>query len=192
MVSDGTSQTLEASLGNRLRSIRHRRRATLRAVADRAGISESFLSQLERGRAGASIATLQRIAGALGISVADLFEPDGARGRPRVLRRESRPTLAFGVRGRKFLLTPRPLENLEVFIAELEVGGATAEEAYTHGDSEELVVCLAGTIQLHLGQEVHELGAGDSIDYRSSIPHRVVNAGNGVAEVMWVISPPSL
>lgn len=79
-----------------------------------------------------------------------------------------------------------------MFIAELDVGGATAEEAYTHGDSEELVVCLEGTIELYLGQELHELKAGDSIDYRSSVPHRVVNAGDGVAEVMWVISPPSL
>ena len=183
---------MEAQLGERLRAIRRRRRATLREVAERADISESFLSQVERGRAGASIATLQRIAGALGVSVADLFEPDGAQSRPRVLRRESRPTLAFGVLGRKFLLTPRPLENLEVFIAELDAGGATAEEAYTHGDSEELVVCLEGTIELHLGQEVHELRAGDSIDYRSSVPHRVVNSGEGVAEVMWVISPPSL
>src|ERR687888_555482 len=181
------SRSLEEQLGARLRALRHRRRSTLRAVAQRAGISESFLSQVERGQAAASIASLQRIAGALGVSVADLFEPDGARSRPRVLRRERRPTLPFGRLGTKFLLTPRPLENLEVFIAELDVGGATAEEPYTHGDSEELVVCLAGTIELHLGQEVHELGAGDSIDYRSSIPHRVVNAGNAVAEVMWVI-----
>jgi transcriptional regulator with XRE-family HTH domain len=182
----------ETPLGERLRSIRQRRHATLRAVAERASISESFLSQIERGRAGASIATLQRIAGALSVSVADLFEPDGARARPRVLRRESRPSLTFGELSRKFLLTPRPLENLEVFIAELDVGGATAEEAYTHGDSEELVVCLGGTIELYLGQELHELEAGDSIDYRSSVPHRVVNAGDDVAEVMWVISPPSL
>ena len=191
-VTEVRTRPLESQLGERLRAIRHRRRATLIAVAERADISESFLSQIERGRAGASIATLQRIAGALGVSVADLFEPDVRGARPRVLRRERRPALAFGVLGRKFLLTPRPLENLEVFIAELDVGGATAEEAYTHGDSEELVVCLEGTIELHLGQEAHELGTGDSIFYRSSVPHRVVNSGNDVAEVMWIISPPSL
>lgn len=186
------TRPLETDLGERLRSIRHRRRATLKEVADRADISESFLSQIERGRVGASIATLQRIAGALGVGVPDLFEPDGDHARPRVLRRERRPALAFGVLGRKFLLTPRPLENLEVFIAELDVAGATADEAYTHGDSEELVVCLEGAIELHLRDEVHELGSGDSIFYRSSVPHRVVNSGKDAAEVMWIISPPSL
>jgi transcriptional regulator with XRE-family HTH domain len=191
-VTEVQTRPLETELGERLRSIRHRRRATLKEVADRADISESFLSQIERGRAGASIATLQRIAAALGVGVPDLFQPDGETAEPRVLRRERRPALAFGVLGRKFLLTPRPLENLEVFIAELDVGGATADEAYTHGDSEELVVCLDGEAELHLGDEVHELGPGDSIFYRSSVPHRVVNAGSDKAEVMWVISPPSL
>jgi transcriptional regulator with XRE-family HTH domain len=182
----------QVELGDRLRTIRRLRRGTLRAVAERAGLSESFLSQVERGRANASIASLQRIAGALGVSVADLFSPDGQRVRPRVLRRESRPQLALGATGRKFLLTPRPLEHLEVFIGELEPGGSTADEPYTHGSSEELVVVLAGRVHLELGTEVHELQQGDSIDYPSSLPHRVINAGDEIAEVMWVISPPSL
>jgi transcriptional regulator with XRE-family HTH domain len=183
---------LQSEVGGRLRTIRTRRRATLREVADRAGLSESFLSQVERGVASPSVASLQRIAGALGVSVADLFEPDGDRVRPRVLPKESRPSLALGARGRKFLLTPRPLENLEVFIGELPPGGSTADSPYLHGDSEELVVVLSGTIELQLEDRVFELSTGDSIDYRSSTPHRVVNVGEDVAEVMWVISPPSL
>ena len=40
-------------------------------------------------------------------------------------------------------------------------------------------------MELELGGEVHELEAGDSIDYRSSTPHRVSNAGEGTAEVMY-------
>ena len=179
-------------MGNRLRTIRTRRRATLRQVADRAGLSESFLSQVERGVASPSVASLHRIAGALGVSVADLFEPDGVRSRPRVLPKESRPALALGSRGRKFLLTPRPLENLEVFVGELEPGGATADSPYMHGDSEELVVVLSGTVELQLEDRLFELSPGDSIDYRSSVPHRVVNVGPEIAEVMWIISPPSL
>ncbi|TML17126.1 MAG: cupin domain-containing protein, partial [Actinobacteria bacterium] len=48
-----------------------------------------------------------------------------------------------------------------------------------------------GTVQLELGGEVHELESGDSIDYRSSTPHRVTNVGEARAEVIWIISPPS-
>ena len=102
-----------------------------------------------------------------------------------------RPALQFGILGRKLLLTPRPLRHLEVFAGELEVGGSTGAEAYAHGDSEELFVVLSGTVQLELGGELFELASGDSIDYRSSTPHRVVNVGVDQAEVMWIISPPS-
>jgi mannose-6-phosphate isomerase-like protein (cupin superfamily) len=153
-------------------------------------VSESFLSQVERGRTSASIASLRRIAGALGVTVADLFEPGGPP-QPRVLRRADRPSLSFGVLGRKHLLTPRPLQHLEVFVGELDAGGSTGVEPYAHGDSEELFVVLTGHVQLELGGDVHELDTGDSIDYRSSTPHRVNNIGEERAEVMWIISPPS-
>jgi transcriptional regulator with XRE-family HTH domain len=190
MPSSAPDAVAEVDVGERLRAIRGLRRATLKTIADRAGVSESFLSQVERGKASASIASLRRIAGALGISVADLFEPSGPP-RPRVLRRDERPALAFGILGRKLLLTPRPLHHLEVFVGELDVGGSTGAEPYAHGDSEELFVVLSGHVQLELGGEVHDLEHGDSIDYRSSTPHRAVNVGEGRAEVMWIISPPS-
>src|ERR671931_2225855 len=190
MPSSAPDATTEVDVGERLRAIRRSRRATLRTIAERSGLSESFLSQVERGRSNASIASLRRIADALGVSIADLFEPGGLPG-PRVLRRDERPALQFGILGRKLLLTPRPLRHLEVFAGELEVGGSTGAEAYAHGDSEELFVVLSGTVQLELGGELFELETGDSIDYRSSTPHRISNAGDGLAEVMWIISPPS-
>jgi transcriptional regulator with XRE-family HTH domain len=190
MPSSAPDALAEVDVGERLRDIRRLRRATLRTIAERAGVSESFLSQVERGRASASIASLRRIAGALGVTVADLFEPGGPPS-PRVLRSEERPSLAFGILGRKLLLTPRPLQHLEVFVGELDPGGSTGAEPYAHGDSEELFVVLSGNVQLELGGDVHELETGDSIDYRSSTPHRVANVGEERAEVMWIISPPS-
>jgi transcriptional regulator with XRE-family HTH domain len=190
MSSSAPDVAAEVDVGERLRELRRFRRATLRTIADRSGLSESFLSQVERGRSSASIASLQRIAGALGITMADLFEPDGMPG-PKVVRKHERPALSFGVLGKKSLLTPRPLHHLEVFVGELEVGGSTGEQSYVHGDSEELVVVLSGAVQLELGGELFELESGDSIDYRSSTPHRVTNTGQELAEVMWIISPPS-
>ncbi len=190
MPSSAADVQNDVDVGERLRVIRLARRCTLREVAERAGLSESFLSQVERGRASASIASLRRIADGLGVSIADLFQPSGP-GKPRVLRREERPTLAFGVLGRKMLLTPRPLHHLEVFVGELDPGGSTGTEQYAHGDSEELFVVLGGSVRLELGDDVHELEPGDSIGYWSSTPHRISNSGDELAEVMWIISPPS-
>ena len=126
---------------------------------------------------------------ALDLAISDLFAPDSSR--PRVLRRDDRSELAFGRLARKSLLTPKPFETLEVVSATFEAGGSTGDEPYTHGDSEELLVVLEGVVSLQLGSEVFELSTGDSIDYRSSVPHRLVNIGGDPAEVMWIISPPS-
>src|SRR5579862_2141167 len=84
-------------LGERIRAIRQLRRRTLKEIATAAGISESFLSQLERGRTNATIATLQRLATALGIEVSDLFSTGSSR--PRVIRGEAREFVAWGSQG---------------------------------------------------------------------------------------------
>src|ERR1700757_3728296 len=98
MPSSAPDVAPEIDVGERPPAIRRSRRCTLRTVADRSGLSESFLSQVERGRSSASIASLRRIADALGGSMADLFAPDGVPG-PKVIRKHDRPALAFGVLG---------------------------------------------------------------------------------------------
>jgi transcriptional regulator with XRE-family HTH domain len=181
---------VNVDVGERVRSIRQLRRLTLKEVAVRTGLSESFLSQAERGVTSASIASLQRIAEALGVAVSDLFAPDGTR-QPRVSRAHERSFVAWGKLGRKALLTPKPFHHLEVVLAELDPGGSTGDETYRHGDSEELFFVLSGQVRLQLDSETYELGPGDSVQYRSSTPHRVVNQGSGRADVMFVASPPS-
>jgi transcriptional regulator with XRE-family HTH domain len=177
-------------LGERLRAIRLLRRLTLREVATAAGVSESFVSQLERGRSSASVATLQRLATAVGIEISDLFAGEPESG-PRVLRRQERQLLEWGHLGRKALLTPKPFHSLEAVTATFDPGGSTGDEPYTHGDSEELLLVLAGRVHVQLGSELFDLSTGDSVNYRSSTPHRVSNPADETAEVLFVISPPS-
>lgn len=185
---EGRPSTLD--VGARIRELRKLRRCTLRVIADRTGLTEGFLSQVERGRANASLASLQRITAALGVDIADLFDKRWDS-QPTVLRRSDRPAIPFGQSCRKTLLTPRPFRHLEVATGEFAEGGSTGDEQYAHGDSEELFFVLSGAVRLHLGDAVFELAAGDCIDYQSSVPHRAVNIGPGPAEVMWIMSPPS-
>jgi transcriptional regulator with XRE-family HTH domain len=187
-VDDGNG-AVHVELGERIRAIRQLRRRTLKEIATAAGISESFLSQLERGRTNATIATLQRLATALGIEVSDLFSTGSSR--PRVIRRDAREFVAWGSQGRKALLTPKPFHSLEVVVARFEPGGSTGDEPYTHGDSEELLVVVEGSVHVQLGTEIHDVTAGDSVHYQSSTPHRVSNPYDETAEVLFVISPPS-
>ena len=178
------------TLGARLRATRRRQRMTLKEVATRAGISESFLSQVERGLAGASVATLRSVATVLGVMVADLFEPDQVL-RPRVVRHERRSMMNFGG-ARNYLLTPRPLNNLELFWIELDPDQSTAESPFTHGDSDEVLVVVAGEVDVTIAGVSYHVRTGDSIAYRSAVPHMCRNNGTTLAEVIIAVSPPSM
>jgi transcriptional regulator with XRE-family HTH domain len=178
------------TLGARLRATRRRQRMTLKEVATKAGISESFLSQVERGLAGASVSTLWSVATALGVMVADLFEPDQVQ-RPRVVRHERRSMMDFGG-ARNYLLTPRPLNNLELFWIELDPEQSTAESPFTHGDSDEVLVVVAGEVDVTIAGLSYHLRTGDSIAYSSAAPHMCRNNGTTQAEVIIAVSPPSM
>jgi transcriptional regulator with XRE-family HTH domain len=177
-------------LGAHVRTWRVRRRWTLRQLSEATGLSESFLSQFERGLTQASIASLRSITDALGISIGDLFDTDTASG-SRVLREQARPNLPFGDDAMKYLITPQALDHLEVFSVKFEQAGSTGPEQYTHGDSEELIIVTSGSVKLELASDVFLLEQQDSIIFRSSVPHRIVNVHPGRSEVLWIISPPS-
>lgn len=177
-------------LGPRIRSYRQMRRMTLRQVAAVAEVSVSFLSQLERGASGASIPTLHVIAEALGLTLADLFSAEPAQAH-RVMRAAERPVIhAAGVD--KYMLTRRPLKHLEVFEGVVHPGATVGSRTHSHGDSQELLLVLEGTVCLTLDDEEHVLDSGDSIEYRSSVTHCVANNRETTARVLWIISPPSL
>jgi transcriptional regulator with XRE-family HTH domain len=59
-------------LGRRLRTLRERQARTLSDVAERAGISPQYLSEIERGRKEPSSEMIAAVAGALGTTLVDL------------------------------------------------------------------------------------------------------------------------
>ncbi len=177
-------------LARRVKRFRQARRLSLRQLGDLTGTSASFLSQLERGLTGATAATLLQIAQALSISVADLFEERDASTH-RILHRHQRPALPESSGYRKTLLSQRPIHDFEVYVGEFDVGGSTGPDAYTHGDSHEMMLVLQGNVEITLGPERFRLSAGDSIEYSSATPHRIENCGAGRAEVQWIIAPPT-
>lgn len=180
----------ELRLGQRIRSRRQARRLTLRDVAERAGVTESFLSQVERDVTSPSIATVQRIARALDVSIAQLFAEDSHTG--RVVRREARRRVAYpGLRAVDEFLTTNMAGRLQVILSTIEPGGGTGAEPYAHDSDEEVVVVLAGVLDLWVGDEHYVLREGDAITFPSRMPHWNANHGDMPASVLFCVTPPS-
>ncbi len=181
---------IEVDLGARIRALRLARGATLRKLAAEAGVTESFLSQVERGVASPSIASVQRIARALGQSIAELFAADERAG--SLVRVDDRRRVVYqGLGAVDEFLTRATDGRLQVIMSTIEAGGGTGDEAYTHDSDEEVVIVLEGSLDLWVGPEHYRLEAGDAVTHPSRVPHRNTNPGPGVARVLFCITPPS-
>jgi transcriptional regulator with XRE-family HTH domain len=186
----GETATLEVDLGARIRTRRLARRATLRELSARAAVTESFLSQVERGVASPSIASVQRIARALDTSIAELFATDERAG--TVVRVDDRRKIVYqGLGAVDEFLTRGTDGRLQVIYSTIQPGGGTGDEAYTHDSDEEVVVVLEGSLDLWVGAEHYRLETGDAVTHSSRVPHRNTNPGPGVAHVLFCITPPS-
>jgi transcriptional regulator with XRE-family HTH domain len=172
-----------------LRELRRRNNVTLREVAASAGVSESFVSQVERGVANPSMASLRRMAEALGESVASLFvgsEPTGMVIRAGERKRLAHPASALD----DYLLTPPGAKTLQIIYSVVAPGDGSGAEPYTHPADEEVIVMLAGRLTVNANGQEYVLEEGDSLLLDPRSPHGYRNAGDVPARSLWVMSPP--
>jgi quercetin dioxygenase-like cupin family protein/DNA-binding XRE family transcriptional regulator len=158
--------------GSRLRSIRLNRHLTLQQVADQCDCTRSLLSKIENGRTCPPVATLTRIAQALGTTVAALIEDQSAETcthtRARDITAKSLVTTRAGYAFHCFA-GHRGAKRMQpyLFVARR---GQIKNETLTHA-GEEFVYVLDGRMEYRVGDVRYELGPGDSLYFDSSEPH---------------------
>jgi transcriptional regulator with XRE-family HTH domain len=182
---DSSAQTL----GQRIREVRRRNNVTLRELAEEVGVTESFVSQVERGVANPSMATLRRIADALGATVASLFV--GIESSGMVVRAGERKRMAHPAGSvDDYLLTPPGAKTMQVVFSAVAAGKGSGDEPYSHAADEECVIVLTGRLDVGLDGEIHHLGTGDALLLDPKHPHSYHNPGPDAATALWVTSPP--
>ncbi|MDR6689847.1 transcriptional regulator with XRE-family HTH domain [Microbacterium sp. 1154] len=160
-------------LGAHLRGLRKARGLTLTQLAEAATLSHPFLSQLERGLARPSMASLERLARALGTSRVELL----AGSEPPRADYEAEPSFVAadeGVIGPYAEGTARLLAEGPRRFEPLEFTGSnpTPGDHYVHEEDEFLTV-LEGSIVISFGGfGERTLRVGDSVYCRSGTPHR--------------------
>jgi DNA-binding transcriptional MerR regulator/quercetin dioxygenase-like cupin family protein len=180
----GVSQA--GSLGEKLRAARRRRGLSLREASGLAGLSVSHLSAIERGTRNTSLAGLQRLAVALGISVSDLFGSSSGSG--RLVHAGRRPVLDTGDGRVRVESLAVGAQLLEPHLYVVQPGGGS--DGSYHHDGEEMVYVLLGEVEFWLNElERHVVRAGDCLTFPSSLRHRWRNCGAGRLEMLWVNTP---
>jgi len=178
----------ELRVGERLRARRRELGLTISEVAERAGLTAGFISQLERDLTSASLSSLYRICAVLGIRVGNLVDDVPAG---RLIRREeqARRSLAMGD-AEHLLLSSGDERRFHVTESHIPPGASAGEELYTLPADVELVYVLRGSLELRVGEETHLLEEGDTLTYSPRDPHTWRNPSETVdAVVLWTALP---
>jgi transcriptional regulator with XRE-family HTH domain len=162
------------------------------ALAQRAGVSKGTLVQLEQGGANPSISTLCRLAGALGVSVADLVTPTGEPERPvTVVGPGDNRRLWSGPSGGSALLlagTPGP-DMLEVWKWVLMPGEHVEAGAHGRG-TRELIHVTGGNLALEVDGQITVVTAGSTAIAQTDRPHVYRNPGTAPVHFTMVVHEP--
>jgi len=182
---------LEEFDGNRIRTVRKDRGMTLKQLAEAARVSTSQISQIERGRVIPTLSVFWRLCRALEVPLnyffGDEFEETGL-----VVRKEQRKRLQLPNSQLHYqLLTPDLRGAIEFLLVEIEPGqNLDPGKKITH-QGEECGYVQQGELTVLLGEKEYLLREGDSIHFRSSIPHRYANRGHEKSVSIWAMTPPS-
>ena len=177
----------EVTLGPSVRRLREEQQLSLRALAERTGFSASFLSQVENGQASPSIASMEKIATALGVTLGEFFQSAGADRQP-VTRSDARPILhSEWSRARIEALGMSGEGRLEPVLVTLEPGGSSGRHAAA-STREEFALVLEGAVELTLGTEDQTLVAGDAVTIRGGALRRWHNGGETPVRILIVAS----
>jgi len=152
-----------------------------------AGISKPFLSQVERGHATPSIATLAGIAKALGVTLQYFVEiQDEAQA---VHKGDSLKFFGFAGSANQFgrLTSAGANRMLDAHLVRMPAG-ETASEVVTYA-VEEFMYVMSGEVSLKLEGRTFVLQAGDTAHYESAVPHEWVNTSDEESVFVWVGTP---
>jgi len=179
----------DLSLGARLRSLRKERALSQRELADLAELSPNAISLIERDEISPSVATLQRLAAALGVKMSYFFD-SATVARILHFRPNQRPAIrgaGLTIEGLGARLEGQQLEPFFITLApHADMGTGQVVHA-----GHEFVCCLAGRVCYEIDGATYQLDPGDLLLFEADLPHRWGNPGAEEARLVLVLQAPN-
>jgi len=176
------------NIGTLIRRFRKEQKMTLKIVAEKASISEGFLSQVENDVNSPSVDTLVRICDAIGINAGDLISKVSKQEKIILIRKSEWQDIELSHTGfvtRRFF----PPENRSVIDSSILViePGKSIPVRKNIKNGQEVLCVLKGAVELLLSDEIHALAEGDSVHYWSNPDNqKITNSSTKISFVLWV------
>ena len=179
-----------SALGERIKALRSERALQQRQLAEKAGLTPSMVSQIESGRLTPSLNTLGKIAGALSVPIASLFDGQPA-GRIHVTRQRDYPAVSFDGSSERWAVLGAGLFQGKIRAVVSTLGararGMTTDKVVIQPGQMKLFYVLDGKVTLHYNGDAHVLETGDSALLDGGVAHGWENLGGKQAQALWVI-----
>jgi transcriptional regulator with XRE-family HTH domain len=176
------------NIGSLIKKYRKERKLTLKAVAEKANVSEGFLSQVENSVSSPSVDTLVNICKAIGVNAGDLLNKANGREELALAPKSEWEDIELPKTGfvtRRFLSPENRtvLDSALLFLAPEK--SIPVRKNIKNG--QEVLCVLKGSVELLHGDRVLEMTEGDAIHFYANPAHQsIINKGKNIAVVLWV------
>jgi DNA-binding transcriptional MerR regulator/mannose-6-phosphate isomerase-like protein (cupin superfamily) len=182
--NEAGAMAFDRHIGRHIRQLRQSCALSITEVSKRAGLSPSFISLVERSMSGISISSLEAICGAMGSSVREVLGLSKKTARRKVPARDRRvlPSMDPGMRVEQ-LVEGDTFLDCQLFTL---APGKQSQGSYAH-EGEEFIFILSGTLEVTVDHiDRYNLKSGDSLCFRSTLPHSWRNPGKINARGIWI------
>lgn len=182
---------LKKIVGKKLKEIRLKSDMTIQELAAKSKVSSNMISRVERGLTIPSVEILMKLASVFDKSInyfveevstthEIVFSSQGHRDTTVYDDEDNMHTESFtsGLRDPQFMS----------FLCTVPKGGSSGQK-HMHHPGDELIFLIEGQLKMTIAGEEYLLNTGDSLSFKSHLPHRWDNVGNGDARIIWTLSP---
>lgn len=182
---------LKKIVGKKLKTIRLKNDMTIQELAAKSKVSSNMISRIERGLTIPSVEILMKLSTVFDKSInyfvedvstthEIVFSSPGERDSTVYDDETNMHTESFtsGLRDPQFMS----------FLCTIPKGGTSGQQQMYH-PGDELIYLIEGRLEVTIAGESYKLNAGDSLSFKSHLPHRWNNIGDEDAKVVWTLSP---
>ena len=193
-MKQASNSNLNERIAERVRDLRAVERLSLDALASKSGVSRSMISLIERGESSPTAVVLEKIAAALNVTLASLFEPSAKASRTAtepISRRKDQqewqdPGSGYIRRNISPAQVAQPIRIIEVHFppAQRVAFESTGRDVRVY----QQIWILEGSMNIGMGDQTYRLNEGDCLAIQLDRPMMFHNPTRKAARYAVVIA----
>ena len=181
---------MNINTGQKIRQLRKERRLTLLEFSKLSGVAVATLSRMESNKMAGTVATYVSICKALGITVSEFFAGLDTNSSDIQIKTYG-DVIVNKSQYSILILATQSQGKMKSTLISINPNSSIPDEKSKAG-SEKFIYVMEGNIIAKVGNRDHSLKKGNSLYFKSSLPHAIKNTSKREAKILCVESQANL